>query len=195
MVRGFGLHEHWTSPMRPDQQSVMASLDPFLDDFYAIAIHGHAMYHRYPAEFLIEHSKRASAACIYDHMVEEAERRFATRSDVRAIEIRGLRLWIVGDLAVMRAKKMDEDGRSRNYPTKQAKAFDRMEQLPGLPAIPVRLTMGYLLDETETAIKRVQVAQPDGKNIDWCAAILPPEEAASSARRWIDVTAQERMIV
>lgn len=181
--------------MRPDQQTVMESLDPFLDDFYAIVVHGHAVYRRYPAEFLIEHSKRAAAACIYDHMGEEAERRLTGRNDVRGIEIRGLRLWLVGELAVIRAKKMDEDGRSRNYPTKQAKAFDRMEQLPGLPPIPVRLTIGYVLDATATEIKRVQIAQPNGKKIDWCSAILPPGDAVSSARRWFDVTAQERMAV
>jgi hypothetical protein len=48
--------------------------------------------------------------------------------------------------AVIRFKKTDEDGVSSNYPTPQAKAFDRSEELTGLPAAPTRLIIGYLLN-------------------------------------------------
>lgn len=78
--------------------------------------------------------------------------------------------------AVVRFKKMDEDGLTRNYPTEQAKDFDRGLPLPGLPMPPVRLTAGYLLDATSTQFERTQVARPVGqKRTKWCAAIVPIE--------------------
>jgi hypothetical protein len=50
----------------------------------------------------------------------------------------------------------------------------------------VRVTVGYLLDPTETGILRVQVARPMGKGVLWCAAIVP----AGGGKRWRDVTRQ-----
>ena len=85
---------------------------------------------------------------------------------------------------------MDEDGKSRNYPTKQAKAFDNNEQLDGLPPVPTRVSVGYLLDATELAVERVQVARPNGKYVDWCAAIVPTGMSGSPATRWEEVTKQ-----
>ena len=125
-------------------------------------------------------------------MVAEADRRLLILPDVRPLEIRGLKLWLVGDHSAVRLKKMDEDGRSRNYPTKQAKDFDRGAELPGLPPKPTRLTVGYLPDATGTQIVRVQIAKPIGRGTEWCAAIVPADERAEGERRWIDVTRQGR---
>ncbi len=173
----------------------MARLEPFLDEFNAIAMHAHTRYRTYPNEILVEHTRRSAANCTYDHMVAEAERRFADHSEVRPLEMGGLKLWLIGsDMhTVIRWKKMDENGRSRNYPTKQAKAFDRMDELPGLPPKPTRVTVGYLLDATQTQIKRVQVSRPNGRNVDWCAAIVPMEDRVAGEAIWQDVTQQSRL--
>jgi hypothetical protein len=86
---------------------------------------------------------------------------------------------------------MDEDGKTKNYPTKQAKDYDAQRELPGLPLPPVRLTAGYWLDRTGQIINRVQIARPDGKRLPiWCAAIVPPEQRKAGERIWIDVTRQ-----
>lgn len=174
---------------------VMERLDPFLDDFSAIAHHAVSIYRSYPPAVLVEHSKRAAANNVYDHMVEEASRRFDGRSDVRLVEIRGLKLWLLGadHHTVIRWKKMDEDGKSRNYPTKQAKSFDFQQELAGLPPKPVRVTVGYLLDVTGTKIDRVQVARPNALQVDWCAAIIPSEHRADESVKWVDVTKQSRL--
>lgn len=87
---------------------------------------------------------------------------------------------------------MDEDGRSRNYPTKQAKDFDRGAELPDLPPAPMRLTVGYLPNATGTEVKRVQIARPDGRGILWCAAIVPADDRKEGEKRWLDVTRQRR---
>lgn len=180
----------------PDR-SMLEILDALGEDIVSeldeIARAGHSRYRAYRPEDLIEHDVRAQASCTYAHMLAEGDRRFLGRPRVRTLDIRGLKLWHFEDAgAVVRLKKMDEDGRSRNYPTKQAKAFDRQMELPGLPAPPTRLTAGYVLDATGTAFFRSQIAMPSGKNALWCAAIVPREERVVGERIWVDATRQAR---
>lgn len=96
----------------------MAALDPHFDDLDAICRLAHAKYRGYPPEVLLEHDRRAQASCIYAHMLAEAERRLTGRNGVHALNIRGLFVWVIGEGVTIRFKKMDEDGRSRTYPTK-----------------------------------------------------------------------------
>jgi hypothetical protein len=170
----------------------MTALGAVLDDFDQIARTAHSKYRAYDPAVLLELDARAQAACTYSHMSAEAARRFSGRDGVRELDIRGLRLWLFeGANAVVRLKKMDEDGLTRNYPTEQARYFDRGYELRGLPMPPVRLTAGYLLDETGTQFIRTQVARPIGKTRTlWCAAIIPTEERRADERPWKDVTRQ-----
>lgn len=84
---------------------------------------------------------------------------------------------------VVRLKKMDEDGRTRNYPTKQAKVFDRQLELPDLPSPPVRLTAGYYLDKMGEFV-RSQIAMPLGRATIWCVAVVPQEDRVVGERIW-----------
>jgi hypothetical protein len=170
----------------------MDALGVYLDDFDAITRSAHALYRTYAPNVLVELDSRAQAVCTYCHMVAEADRRFLGRAGVRALDIRGLKLWLFEEAnAVMRFKKMDEDGLTRNYPTKQARDFDAGRQLPGLPQPPVRLTAGYLLDLTGLEFVRSQIAKPAGrKKAIWCAAIVPIAERKEGERAWRDVTRQ-----
>lgn len=170
----------------------MSALDPFFDDIDGVCREGLATYRRYPPEFLVDHDARAQASCIYAHMVARAAERFAERPGVVFKDIRQLKVWIIGEVATIRFKKMDEDGRSRNYPTAQTLDYDRQMQLPGLPSPPLNLVVGYLPDPTGTEVQRVQVARPSGRRIDWCAAIVPVEDRAVGGARWIEVTRQGR---
>lgn len=127
-------------------------------------------------------------------MLAEADRRVAVMDRVRTLDIRGLKLWLFEDAnVVVRFKKMDEDGQSRNYPTQQAKSFDAGRDLPGLPMPPVRLNAGYLLDATGTVFIRTQIARPIGRGTLWCAAIVPRGERMTGTRAWVDVTRQGRL--
>jgi hypothetical protein len=166
----------------------MSALDPHFDEIDAVCRNGLAFYQKYPPEIRLEHSARSAAACTYDHMVAEAERRLSGLEGIVFRDIQGLKVWVIGEKAVIRFKKMDEDGRSRNYPTKQAKDYDRQQQLPGLPFPPLNLVAGYLPDATGTAVIRVQVARPLGKTINWCAAIVPVDERKPGAKRWTVVS-------
>ncbi len=176
--------------MKRSADEVMDALgDDLIVEFDRIARAGHSRFMAYQAEVLVELDVRAQAACTYAHMVAEADRRFVGRPGVRTLDIRGLKLWHFEDAdVVVRLKKMDEDGRSRNYPTKQAKTFDRQMELPGLPSPPLRLTAGYLLDATGTGLVRSQIAMPLGREADWCIAIVPEEGRVPGERIWTHVT-------
>lgn len=178
------------------QAEAMASLDPYLDDLDAICRLGHAKFRSYQPEVMLELDRRAEASCIYSHMRAEAERRLGgDRPDVVQLNIRGLFVWVIAQTVTIRFKKMDEDGRARTYPTKQAKDYDRQRELPGLPAPPVNLVVGYLPDPTETQIERIQVARPFGRDaMDWCAALVPTSDRIVGQPRWVDVTRQTRAL-
>lgn len=168
---------------------VMEGIAHLIDDIDGIPRAAFETYRRYSPEVLVELDTRAAAACIYAHMVAEADRRWIGRRGIKPIDVRGLKVWLISDIVVLRWKKMDEDGRSRNYPTKQAQDFDRGKPLPGLPPPAIRITAGYLLDPPKTGYERTQIAKPRGSKIEWCVAIVP---ATVSETQWVDVTREPR---
>lgn len=170
----------------------MSQLDPFFDEVDMICRGGLARYQQYPAEFRLEHDPRAKASCIYSHMEALAHENLTDKPDVIFKKIRGLNVWIIGEKATIRFKKMDEDGRTKNYPTKQARDFDKQLPLPGIPYPPLNLVVGYWPNSLGTDVERVQVARPMGKSIDWCASIVPVDEWSIGQPRWIDVTREAR---
>ena len=134
---------------------------------------GHARYMAYQPQDLIELDVRAQSACTYCHMHAEADRRLIDRDGIRRLEVLGgLKLWLVENAnVVIRLKKMDEDGRTANYPTRQAQDYDAQREI----------------------IQRVQIARPNGRRAPtWCAAIVPMEERKAGERIWTDVTRQRR---
>ncbi len=175
---------------------ILDAIADFLDHFDEIPRLAHAKYRTYAVgDIAVEHDARAQAACTYAHMVAEADRRLNAMPRVTPLDIRGLKLWLFKDAdVVFRLKKMDEDGRSRNYPTDQARDFDAGKELPGLPYPPIRLTAGYLLDRAGVDILRTQIARPDGRGVAWCAAIIPISERAVGAPAWTDITSQGRFV-
>lgn len=180
-------------PHRTMNQTLESLGNDAIDELAEIVRGGHARYMGYAPADLLELDVRAQAACTYCHMHAEADRRLIGRDDIRPIDYRGgLKLWLYETAnVVIRLKKMDEDGKSRNYPTKQAKDYDAQFELPGLPLPPVRLTAGYWLDATGQIINRVQIARPNGRRLPmWCAAVVPQEQRRAGERIWIDVTSQ-----
>ncbi|WP_295634052.1 hypothetical protein [Novosphingobium sp.] len=175
------------------QDQAMSQLDFIFDHLDAICRGGLARYQEYPADIRIEHDSRAKFACIYSHMETAAHARLSDLSNVIHKDIGGLKVWIVGEKATIRFKKMDEDGRTRNYPTKQAKDFDKQLPLPGIPCPPLNLVVGYWPNSLGTDVERVQVARPMGKAIDWCAAIVPTDSRIVGQPRWYDVTRQAQL--
>jgi hypothetical protein len=179
---------------------LMGLIDFLVDDLDAICRTAFTTYRGYGPEVLVEHDARTAANCTYSHMASEAERRFSLHHPkVQLLDPRplgGLKVWRVGQIgadALIRFKKHDEDGYSRNYPTKQARQYDRGLVLPGLPPEAVRLSVGYFLDATGTEFIRTQVARPAGKRIDWCVAIVSQTERRAGEKLWFEVTRQRKL--
>jgi hypothetical protein len=181
-------------PDRTMNETLDALGHAFMEELDEIVRAGHDRYMGYRPEDLLELDIRAQSACTYCHMLSEADRRLIDRAGIRPLEIKGLKVWLVESAnVVVRLKKMDEDGKTRNYPTKQAMDYDAQRELPDLPMPPDRLTAGYWLDATSQIINRVQIARPNGQRLPtWCAAIVPKEERKAGERIWIDVTRQRR---
>lgn len=180
-------------PDRTMDEILTALGDDLILEFDLIARAAHDRFRSYPPEVLIELDPRAQAACTYSHMLAEAYRRFDGRAGVRTFDVQNLKVWhFEAADVVIRLKKMDEDGKTRNYPTKQAKAFDGQLELPGLPSPPVRLTAGYLLDATGAQMVRSQISMPQGREVQWCVAVVPEVTGAEADRVWVDVTRQAR---
>jgi hypothetical protein len=106
-------------------------------------------------------SARSRASWIYDHIAHEARRRLAGRSEVKLTASRGFLLVFVGSSFVLRFKKLDSKGLSRNYQTHAQKLFSCQLEMFGLGE-ETRLTLGYQLDELGRAIKDIRVVCPVG---------------------------------
>jgi hypothetical protein len=159
-------------------EQVMAGLDHALDDLYEIPHAALATYRRTPPDLVVDHNASAAAHNVWCHMNAEAERRFTGRRGIVPKDIRGMKVWLFEDKAVLRLKKLDEDGRSRNYPTPQQRKFDRGATLPGLPPEAVRISAGYVLNKAATEIDWVMISRPNGRVMPhWCVAVNAPGTA------------------
>jgi hypothetical protein len=177
-------------------EDMMGALSPYHDVLDEIFRDGHRTYLQYDALHRIEHDARAQASCIYSHLVAAADRRLLDETNILTKEIRNLKVWIFKDQdLVIRFKKMDQDGLSQNYRTKQQQDYDAGLELPGLPSPPLRLTVGYLLDRTNSQYIRTQIAQPSGSSVDWCAAIVSLDQREVGEPSWIDVTREKRAAI
>jgi hypothetical protein len=70
---------------------------------------------------------------------------------------------------LLRFKKLKgiDDKRSSNYPTLFQMNYSSQQMLPGMPPEAARLTVGYVLDVTSTAVQGLFVTYPCGKMLHW----------------------------
>jgi len=181
--------------MQTNISTVMGGLTDYIDIFDEILRHGHETYERYPSEIVVDHDSSTQAHCTFRHILSKALGELGDLPQVMHFDIRGQNLWFIEPSnTIIRFKKTDENGTSSNYPTPQAVAFDKGELLPGLPAEPTRLTVGYLLDPTGSQYVRSQVSLPL-KGFGWCAAIIPAASRNDEEKGWYEVSKQSRFAV
>jgi len=92
-----------------------------------------------------------------------------------------LKVLNIGDLLVLRVKKVDANGKHRNAQTAQQKAFDAQLPIDGLPDPALRVVLGYQPDLAYSDIERITVKAP--KSV-WVSQIVNIEEAFE----WTDIT-------
>lgn len=180
--------------MTKTAEDFMGPLGPYLDILDEIVREGHDRYMKdISPESRLPLGSRAQASFTYDHIVAAADRKLIDDKNILPKSIKGLKVWIFKSQdVVIRFKKMDKEGRSQSFQTKQQKNYDLGAELPELPSPPIRLTVGYLLDATGSQYLRTQIARPAGKAVDWCVALVPAFGREEGSSTWEDVTKQRR---
>jgi hypothetical protein len=172
--------------MNTDQNRCMAALAPVLEHVHDCWHRAMETYQGYSPLVLAQHSDRAAASCVHDHMWMELQQALSEVRGAALLTVRGLQVLNVGDLVVARFKKVDARGHSVTHPSQQQEDFDRQLAIPDLPEAATRLTIGYQPDAAFSAIERVLVVCQMGKTILWCAQVTMVEAAAT----WEDITPQ-----
>jgi hypothetical protein len=167
-----------------EQQQVMAMgiLEPhfgILTDIYnsAVDLYNEGTSPRIRAE----HTSRAALNSIYSLVWKGFEREFGEMSGHHLLNIRGLNVLNIADQIVVRAKRVDANGRHVNNQTDQQRDFDRQIPLAGLPPAAVRLVIGYELDPSYSSVERIIVRHTMG---DWVSQIVTIDDA----HVWEDIT-------
>jgi hypothetical protein len=169
----------------PDQLKIMEVLEPYLGRMFPIFGEAVALYNdEVSAAARAEHDDRATASAVWCHVWHGFQREFAGEAGFHFMEVRGLHILNLQDKIVLRAKKVDANGRHRNNDTEQQRAFDAQEPLPGLPPAADRIIMGYQPDPVFSRVERVLVRRPLGA---WVSQIAEP----GGDRAWIDITPVE----
>ncbi len=175
---------------------IMDKLYPHLPVFDEVLRNAHEIYKsRYPIDVVVDHDASTQAHCTYRHILTEAKKRFNDSLNIKHFEINGQNSWLFKrENIIIRFKKMDRDGVSANYPTKQAKVWEHSDSLPGIPEQATYLTIGYLLDLTGSEYIRSQLSLSYGKS-RWCAAIIPNVGETGIIYDWENVTRQGNLAV
>jgi hypothetical protein len=168
----------------PDQLAIMTVLEPHLARMYACFPAGLALYNEVEPHIRADHDDRAAACAVWCHIWSGLQREFAEEPGFHFLETRNLHVLNIRDLVVIRAKKVDPNGRHRNADTEQQRAFDAQEELPGLPAAAARLIVGYQPDAVFSEVERVTVRRPLGR---WVSQIVEADAECS----WVDITPVE----
>jgi hypothetical protein len=164
------------------QAMAMAVLEPhfaIVTDIYRFAV---KLYNEGTAPRIrAEHDSRAALNSIYALAWKGYEREFGEMPGMHLLNVRGLKVLNISDKVVIRAKRVDANGRHVNNPTKQQRDFDRQIPLLNLPTEAVRLVVGYELDPAFSTVERIIVRHTMG---DWVSQIV----VINDQYQWEDIT-------
>ena len=165
-----------------EQRTAMAALEPYFAQITDICNSAVALYNSETTpRGRADHDNRAALASIYSYAWKGYLREFSEEPGFHFLTIRNLNLLNIRDIVVLRAKKVDANGRHTNHDSKQQQDFDSQLALPGLSSAATRLVVGYELDPAYSTVERVIVRRPQGQ---WTAQIVMTD----AAHAWEDIT-------
>jgi hypothetical protein len=155
-----------------DKDDAETLLQPYFNDLRACiesGWHRWAEFGRLASALRAPLGTRTRANFISDQITTCVRSTFSNRQGVRIVDRRGFPELVIRGRYVIRFKKLDHHGRSRNILTKAQREWFRQQlSLPDLPPAAQRLIAGYVLDELGTEISRVLVTAPvSAKEIEW----------------------------
>lgn len=143
-------------------------LTPYMATFWKIMLNVWKAWEEIPEKQRMMMTATARANNLYSFILHYARSYFSDNRDVKIIE---KRLFLVGikGLVLLRFKKLKgiDDRRSSNYPTLFQRNYSTQKILPGMPPEAARLTVGYVLDITQTSVQGVFVTYPCGSILHW----------------------------
>lgn len=143
-------------------------LMPYMETFWKIMLDVWKAWEEIPEKQRMMMTPTARANNLYSFTIFYARTYFA---DVPGVTIIQKRLFLVGisGLVLLRFKKLKsiEDKRSSNYPTLFQMNYSSQQTLPGMPPEAARLTIGYVLDVSQSAIQGLFVTHPFGRTLLW----------------------------
>jgi hypothetical protein len=128
-------------------------------------------------QLILTKSKRATRTAVWQYMMWEAERLLSDLPGVRGARDFETMTWEVDGRVLIRFKHVSPQGLSANYPTKRARSFtndDQCEIFEEMWSAPLRVDVGYVLDETGLDAARVLVVRRRGADVDWVYEVEPP---------------------
>lgn len=173
--------------MNADQDRCMALIEPLLGALHDCLLDGMAFRQdpsNYSAEAIAQQRGRTASNCVNDHAFHRLRERLDGRSGCHFLNIRQLELLNFRDEAIIRLKRVNGAGRASNLQTPQQQDYDDQKVLPGLPEGAVRLVAGYQADVMFTAVDRVIISRPLGRDVRWAAQVTMFDQVAS----WEDIT-------
>lgn len=122
------------------------------------------------ADFLAERrirSSRTRAMIVHDYMVEHAGVHLPQFGSVQTTGSGGIPMWVVGGAIAIRFKKHDRELNTANILTDHQADLQAQHALPGFPPAITYLTVGYILDPTESVIDYVVAAKHVHRSLEW----------------------------
>lgn len=161
-----------------DREDVGQALRPYAERIRTAIVHGHEKWSEFgevAGELRAPLDARARACFINRHIVTKIQTIFADDNSVRVISERGfIQLVLLKSRLILRFKKLDEHGRSRNIMTRNQRLwFSPAAKLPEAPPKATRLIAGYILNVVTADLDRVVVVLPDGPSATMWIIELP----------------------
>ena len=112
---------------------------------------------------------RSRANLVWDLMVQRARAMFDGNNSIRIFDHNQTCFFVIGGSVLLRFKKADQQGFSRNYPTQTALSFyDREVDMFDAP---LRVEVVYVLDRLASTISSIQIVARNKTGILWAYEI------------------------
>ncbi|MBI3568918.1 MAG: hypothetical protein HY084_12035 [Gemmatimonadetes bacterium] len=159
--------------MIPSQQHVQKLLDEFHP---TIAEAGRAAFERWlkipPVERVALHHARTYANVIWALFRDEAIARLGAHPNIRLTHRHNTLGIIAHDRLMLRFKRVNRRGKSRNFPTLTNLAFYSQLEIPGIPASCPRAEIGWREDALRLGLEALEIVMRDGATLAWRYSIL-----------------------
>lgn len=150
-------------------------LQPHYQGFLSIVQGAWADYLNLPAKDRAQFSPTTRANCVHNFMIFRARAYFLRIPKSYETESSGQILFGIDGKVLIRFKKLRKNKLPSNYPTTHAVEFAAQMTLPGVERA-ARVTVGYILNKSQTEILTILVTYCIGDRIIWTIDIDEPGE-------------------